>query len=248
MSRPSSTILLILLAGVLGGCGDEAAEDPAPEFEEDRDLKARQLFVTASAKSRQDKIPYLERLIGMYPDSRFAPEAHLGIIQVLLHSTVGRADDALAKTRIFAHRHPTHPLVVEAWYWIALHWKDDAEKGPEIVAEWKAWLDETRGRDDLDDANFKAFLWLHSAYAADGVGDKSAAIELLDQASEWDVPDKNVQLRIAFRAGSYRAAQGKPQQARVAFEKALQLATDGAKGVSPQAIKDALAGLGSDGE
>ena len=39
MSRPSSTILLILLAGVLGGCGDEAAEDPAPEFEEDRDLK-----------------------------------------------------------------------------------------------------------------------------------------------------------------------------------------------------------------
>ena len=65
MSRPSSTILLILLAGVLGGCGDEAAEDPAPEFEEDRDLKARQLFVTASAKSRQDKIPYLERLIGM---------------------------------------------------------------------------------------------------------------------------------------------------------------------------------------
>lgn len=250
MSRTLLTSLLALFFGSLIGCGEGVVKSTEPEVgvEQEREKRARQLWLTASAKSRTDKIPYLKKLISLYPESSLVPQAHLVIIQVLLHSTVGRADEALANTRVLAHRHPTQSRAVEAWYWMALHWKDDTERGPKIRAEWKAWLDETRGRSDLDDADFKAFLWLHSAYAADWTGDKRAALELLNEASEWDVPDKNIQARVAFRTGCYRAARGKRQEARDALEKALQLVKDGAKGVSVDAIRDELKGLLSDGE
>ena len=250
MSRTLLTSLLALFFGSLIGCGEGVVKSTEPEVgvEKEREKKARQLFVTASVKSHTDKIPYLKKLISLYPESSLVPQAHMKIIQVLLHPTINRADEALANVRVFAHRHPTHSYAVEVWYWMALHWKDDTDRGPKIRTEWKAWLDETRGRDDLDDPDFKAFLWLHSAYAANWTGDKQAALELLNEASEWEIPDKGVQALIALRTGSYRADLGDRAEARAAFEKALQLAQDGAKGVSVEAIRNELKGLLSDGK
>lgn len=250
MPRTLSLILMALLIALAPGCGDEAESTEngsAQETAEERERKARQLFMTGIGKSRGDKIAYFEKLISLYPESRYAPEAHFRMIQVLRHPTIGRADDALEKTRVFAHRHPTNALAVESWWWMALHWKDDAERGPIVRAEWKEWLDKTRERDDLSDGNFKAFLWLHSAYAAHWHGDKKGALSLLEEASEWGAEDPNVQVLIAFRTGSYRAELGRRAEARSALEEALRLVKEGAKGVSKGAIEDELKAL-SDGE
>ncbi len=247
MNRTLLLSLMVVSVGCLVCCG-EAAEHPegrsdaSAEAAAERERKARALFSAAVSKARQDKIPLFERLIGLFPESPLAVEARFRLINVLIHPEVGRANDALEAVRAMASRHPEDARTVEAWWWMALHWRDDEVRGSEVRGEWARFLDAARRRPS-DDSDFKGRVWLHSAYAAHWNGDQEAAMAWLAEASTFDIPDRDLRAQIAFRTGSYHAESGDADRAHAAFERALGLVEEGAKGVSAPAIREQLKGL-----
>ena len=147
--------------------------------------------------------------------------------------------------RVMAARHPTDARTAEAWWWMALHWREHDQRGPAIMEEWAQFLETTRGR-EMSDSSAKGWVWLHSSYASYWAGDRDQAMAYLDEASDWDLEETNVQLRILFRGGSLQRELGRKQQAVAFFERALDLVEGGARGVSAPAIQSELEALKDD--
>ncbi len=224
------------------GASSDDAGDVQRLSEEEREKQARRLMLAAFAKPREQKIPLYERVIGLFPDSPVAVEARFRLINVLLHPSIDREDDALSAVRVLAARHPLDARAAEAWWWIALRYREDEQRGPEIRSEWARFLHSTRERQPSDPA-VRGVVWLYSAYAAYWDGDRDQAVALLDEAAGWDLPEKDAQAMILFRGGSLQRELGRKEQAKALLERALVLVDEGAKGVSAPAIQSELDAL-----
>jgi tetratricopeptide (TPR) repeat protein len=253
MRRIHSNVILGLLGGLLAGgllaglssCGenDEAATAAeAKEAEEDaaeREKKAARLFATAQGAVVPEKIGYYRKLISLYPYTQFVKDAHLRLVLYLVDPAVNELEQALEAAETFGHPHPTHGPVSEAYRYVANRWPGSPEKTPtKVLQTWRSFLDQARGRDDLN-IDDKGWFWYETAVVAAWSGDLEEGTRFLEEAFSWEM-DKNVLVRIAYQLGLNQAAAGKHAAARKSLEKALALTDDGAKGVSGKTVRQEL--------
>jgi hypothetical protein len=226
------------------GCGEGAdardhQQEEAIESADRRAERADELWRRATNAAPPEKIAFLRRLIGTYPEFPRIVLANLTLVTYLLDPSVNKPDEAEYATIVFSERHPAEPTVSDCFKSVAHHYQLKGDLGKadleRLLPLWDSFLKRALSLSVLD--SDRLVLYLYAAELCGWRGETASGVPLLKEGLKVPGGDLRMRQRMLLHLARILRDQGETRTVTDAyFEEAIALADKGAKGESKDSI------------